>query len=80
MCVLRPPGVDLRGNAVIKVINYYVVLNDGETFSSLEGCTIVGISSNNKAANRALDEEDMEAAFEHADFISPIEVPAYASK
>ena len=37
-----------------KGINYYVVLNDRETYSALEGCSIVGISSNNRAANEAL--------------------------
>lgn len=39
------------GEPIAKCISYHVILNDGETYSSLEGCTIVGISSKNRVAN-----------------------------
>ena len=58
-----------------KSINYFVVLNDGATYSSLEGCRIVGIDSRNKPANQALDDEDIDTAFDCADVVAAIEVP-----
>jgi hypothetical protein len=75
MCERRPLVVDNEDTAMKKSINYFVVLNDGETYSSLEGCRIVGIDSKNKSANQALDDEDIEAAFDCADFSAAIEVP-----
>ena len=61
-----------------KAMNYYVILNDRETYSALEGCKIVGISSKNRAANEALEEEDMETVLDCADSVSEIHVPAHA--
>jgi hypothetical protein len=61
-----------------KDINYYVILDDGETYSALEGCSIVGISSKNRAANEALEEEDMETVLDCPDSVSEIHVPARA--
>lgn len=58
-----------------KKLSYYVILNDGETYSGLEGCTIVGIAARNRAALSALDEEEMEVVFERADFVAAIEAP-----
>ena len=75
MCERRPPDVDHEDTTVNRSISYFVVLNDGETYSSLEGCKIVGIDSKNKAANQAFDDEDLETAFDCADFSAAIEVP-----
>jgi hypothetical protein len=61
-----------------KAINYYVILNDRETYSALEGCTIVGISPKNRAANEALEEEDMETVLDRADSVSEIHAPSRA--
>ena len=37
-------------------MDYYVVLNDGDTFSSLSGCTIVGVYELNEAAQEAAEQ------------------------
>lgn len=53
-------------------IHYLVFLDDWETYSSLDGCVIVGIQSANHEANDAIDSEDFEAVMDLADVVLPI--------
>lgn len=57
-------------------LHYIIVLRDGETWDSLEGCTIIGMSPGNERALGALDAEDIEGLFEVADVVVPLESPA----
>ncbi|MGK2849382.1 MAG: hypothetical protein ACSLFN_00485 [Candidatus Limnocylindrales bacterium] len=56
-------------------LHYLVFLDDGETYSSLDGCLIIGIRSGNRDATDALDAEDFEEVFDLADVVLPIEEP-----
>ena len=61
-------------------LRYIVVLSDEETWDSLDGCTIIGMSPRNRRAARALDEDDLEGLFEVADVVVPLEPPAAAER
>jgi hypothetical protein len=54
----------------------FLFLNDEETYSELEGCLVVGISSGNRRAMRALDDEDFDRLFEIADLVQPVSSPS----
>lgn len=73
-------GLGMAAPLATPELEYFVVLDDGETYSSLEGCVVVGIASANRRARRALEEEDFEALFERADLVEPVAVPARAQR
>lgn len=54
---------------------HFVVLDDGETYSGLDGAMIVGIDDDNAPAWQALDDGDMTALFELADLAVPVPEP-----
>lgn len=60
-------------------LEYFVILDDGQTYSGLDGCVVIGIDGANRRARRALEDEDFDALFESADLVEPIAVPARAA-
>lgn len=56
-------------------MQYYVILDDDETWTGLEGCRIVAIDDANEAAREALDDGDIDEALELANRWWWIEVP-----
>lgn len=60
---------------MIDDLRYLVFLNDGETYTEIEGCVLVGLRADNHQANDALEDEDFEVLFEAADIVTPIEPP-----
>ena len=64
----------VEGSQEKKELSYYVFLNDGDTYSSLDGCLLVGFSETNRRARQALDQEDFETLFDHADVVESITV------
>lgn len=57
-------------------LDYFVFLDDRESWSGLEGCSIVALRPSNKRAWGALDAEDFDTLFEMADAVFPVTAPA----
>ena len=49
-------------------------LNDSDTYSSLDGCLLVGFSEANRRARQALYQEDFDTLFDRADVVESITV------
>lgn len=56
-------------------MEYYVFLNDGETYSGVEGATIVGVDETSKAVQHAFDIEDWDRLFRLAKVVVPVTAP-----
>lgn len=61
-------------------LDFYVFLDDGETWSSLDGATIVGLAKANEAAETALYDGDWDELFRLADLVVPVAPPAEPTK
>jgi hypothetical protein len=57
-------------------MNYYVFLDDGETYSGLEGCVIIGIADGNEAAIEALNNDEFSEVRDLADSVTAVPKPS----
>ena len=48
-------------------MDWYVILNDGSTFTSIDGCKAVGVYELNEKAQEAADNGDGETLLKEAD-------------
>ncbi len=59
-------------------MSYSVFLDDRDTYSSLDGCLVVGFSETNRRARQALDQDEFNTLFDRADVVVPITVEGKA--